>query len=702
MQHAARDLLGFVDVDGVAEPREIIGAAQAGRPGADDRDALAGREDRRLLRDLQLVAQRVVADEALDRADRQRLVDRAAAAVPLAGMGADAAADRRERIVLPDEPVGVHIASGGDEGHVARHVDARGTGVAAGRGVEVRAHARVAVVRADMRLILVAEVSDGREYGVRGRLTETAHGGLLERFGELLEHFDVALLALALGDALQNLQHALRADAAGEALAAALVDDEVHEVARGVDHAGVLVHDDEAAGAHDRAERLQGFVVDVGVEVLLCETAAGRAAGLYGLEALAVRDAAADLEDDVAQHRPHRHLDDAGVDDVAREGEDLGALGFFGADGGVPVRALVDDRRDARERFDVVDDGRLFKEAGLEREGRLLPRLAAPALDGGEQRGLLAADERARANADLDVELKIRPEKRRAEQPRRARLFDGHAQTLDRERVLRADVDVALVRADGVAAEHHALDDGVGVALEDGAVHERAGIALVRVADHVLLVGDGLHTGLPLEARREARAAASAQTGLFHLADDLLPGHGRDCLADGGVAVAGDVGLERGVFHAPAVAQHDLDLLLEKRDVVDHRHALFLRGIVEGVLLDDLVADEVLFNDLRDLFGVHLRVKHAVRLDEQHGARRTGAHAAGDDHLHLARKSLCRDLADEGVPDLLTVGGHAARAAADEDLPPVVRLCGQIILFDLRKPGDVFDFAHASSPPSCV
>jgi hypothetical protein len=58
---------------------------------------------------------------------------------------------------------------------------------------------------------------------------------------------DVALLALALADAVDDLEHALGAHAARRALAAALFLGELEEEAGDVDHAGILVHDDHAA-----------------------------------------------------------------------------------------------------------------------------------------------------------------------------------------------------------------------------------------------------------------------------------------------------------------------------------------------------------------------------------------------------------------------------------------------------------------------
>ena len=53
-----------------------------------------------------------------------------------------------------------------------------------------------------------------------------------------------------------------------------------------------------------------------------------------------------------------------------------------------------------------------------------------------------------------------------AEQAVLAGLVDGVLQALDGQRVLGAHVDVALVGADGVGADDHALDHAVRVALE--------------------------------------------------------------------------------------------------------------------------------------------------------------------------------------------------------------------------------------------
>ena len=110
------------------------------------------------------------------------------------------------------------------------------------------------------------------------------------------------------------------------------------------------------------------------------DAAAGRAAGLHGLDRPLGR-AAADLLDDLAEGRPHRHLDEPGVADLAGQGEDLGPLALLGADRGEPIAAPPDDRRDVGERFDVVDQCRAAPETLGRRIGRARPGHAAQALD---------------------------------------------------------------------------------------------------------------------------------------------------------------------------------------------------------------------------------------------------------------------------------------------------------------------------------
>ena len=141
----------------------------------------------------------------------------------------------------------------------------------AGLGVDVVGDQRLALagraaLLVDVRLVLLAEVLDGGEHRVGRRAAEGAERAVDDVVAELLEQLDVALAAVAGDDAVEHLEHALGAEAAGHALAARLLLREVEEEARQVDHAGLVVDDDHAAGADDGAGRGQALVVDRRVE----------------------------------------------------------------------------------------------------------------------------------------------------------------------------------------------------------------------------------------------------------------------------------------------------------------------------------------------------------------------------------------------------------------------------------------------------
>ena len=160
------------------------------------------------------------------------------------------------------------------------------------------------------------------------------------------------------------------------------------------------------------------------------QAAAGGPADLRGLEAAVLGDAAADVEDDLAERGAHRHLDQAGVVHPAGQGEDLRARCSLG----VPMAryqslAVGQDQRHVGERLHVVDAGGLAQVALLHRERRPGLGHAAMAFQRGDQGALLAADERAGAHADLDVEVEPAAQDVLAQQAALPRLLDGDAVT---------------------------------------------------------------------------------------------------------------------------------------------------------------------------------------------------------------------------------------------------------------------------------
>jgi len=89
-------------------------------------------------------------------------------------------------------------------------------------------------------------------------------------------------------------------------------------------------------------------------------------------------------------------------------------------------------------------------------------------------------------------------------------------------RIFGADVYVAHRRADRDGGDRHAFDEEEGVALHQHTVGEGAAVALVGVADDVFLFRLRAGDRAPLDARREACAAAAAQAGGHNLLDRRL------------------------------------------------------------------------------------------------------------------------------------------------------------------------------------
>jgi hypothetical protein len=418
---------------------------------------------------------------------------------------------------------------------------------------------------------------------------------------QFLQLLDIALLAFAVTDAGDDLQHALGPHPARRALAAALVLDEVEEVAGHVDHAAVVVHDDAASRAHDGAQVLQSLVVDGDIEIGLGDAAPGGAAELHGLELLAVGHTPADLVHDLAQLHSDRHLHQPGVLDGATQGEHLGALALLRAGAGVPLRPLEDDGGDVGESLDVVEHAGFVPQALNGRERRTGAGLSSSPFDTAHQRGLLAADEGPRTHADLEVELKAGAHDVLTEQAQFPGLVDGVLQPLDRQGILGPQVHEPLFGPDGISPDGHALDEAVGVALQHGAIHEGSRIALVRVAQDVLDVGRGLAGELPLESRGEAGAAAPAQPAAQDLAHHLVRSHLGEHLGQRLIALAGDVLLDLERVDDSRVAEDDLDLPIEELDVAHLGHGAVRTGGMTHQPVDHPAFEQVFLDDLMDV-----------------------------------------------------------------------------------------------------
>ncbi len=206
------------------------------------------------------------------------------------------------------------------------------------------------------------------------------------------------------------------------------------------------------------------------------------------------------------------------------------------------------------------------------------------------------------------------------------------------------------------------------VAFENAAIHERAGVAFVRVADDEFSFARRVVPRLPLHAGRESRAAASAHAGAFDFVNHFLRVFFVERFGRGKVPVPADVSVQTVVFDYAAVAQCDSNLFFEEVDVVDLGDMLFQGEIVERVLRQDFAVQDMLVDhpprDLRRQFGI----KNAFGQNQHHGSRRAGADAAGLAQKNLVFHADLFQFVGNGVSHIGAVGGNAARAAADQHL----------------------------------
>jgi hypothetical protein len=291
--------------------------------------------------------------------------------------------------------------------------------------------------------------------------------------------------------------------------------------------------------------------------------------------------------------------------------------------------------------------------------------LAGQALQRGHQRRRFAANECAAAAADLDVEREAAAQNVVAQQAQRVHLIERDVGVVHGERIFVAHVNVALPAADGVRADDHAFEHEVRVAFEQRAIHERAGVAFVGVAQHVLRFARRLAAAFPLHPGREPAAAAPAQVGFLDLGDDLFGLHRTERLGQTGVAARGDVVLDVGRIERAVVAEHQPALVLIERHLMLVREFFAGRGVNVKQPVDDLAGQHRLFDDLRRVFRLHVLIEHVLRPDDEQRAAFAEAVAAGLAEFDAVVEATLGQFLFERRDDFFRAAAFAAGAAAN-------------------------------------
>ena len=371
---------------------------------------------------------------------------------------------------------------------------------------------------------LVAEELDHAARKPGRGVAERTEGAPIDAVPDVEKQVDVGGLGLAGFEAVEEVRHPEGTFAAGRALAAAFVLEELHVAPGGVHHAGGVVHHDHRAGARQRAGLLDRIEVQADVEMLGSQHHHRGAPGLKRLELAVLPDAAAVLLDQLTDRRTVLQLVVTRPVDMPAHAPDARSLSCRCPHRTEPVGAVDDDVRQVGHRLDVVYDRRLPVEAFDRREGRLEPRLAAIALERGQQGGLFAADVSARAPVQDDVDLVTLAEHVLAEVSRLTGLLDGGLQRLVLRQVLAADIDEGEVGPDRVAGDQDALEHLVRAFFDQITILEATRLALVGVADEVARI-DALGQEAPLVSGREAGAPPAAEPALLDQLHELVGLH---------------------------------------------------------------------------------------------------------------------------------------------------------------------------------
>ena len=193
------------------------------------------------------------------------------------------------------------------------------------------------------------------------------------------------------------------------------------------------------------------------------------------------------------------------------------------------------------------------------------------------------------------------------------------------------------------------------IAFEDGAVHERARVTFVSVADDVFLVRRITAGEIPLHASGETTAASAPQAALLDSIDHLGRGHVGQDLAQGLVAVGSDVFVNIFRIDGTAVAQSDTELLLVEGHILVFTDALLESRFDIQQTINDTAFDAVFVDNLLGVFRLDFDIEDIIRVDLDDRAFFAETEATGRNDLDFLGQSGGLDLFFEILDNLHAV-----------------------------------------------
>ena len=186
----------------------------------------------------------------------------------------------------------------------------------------------------------------------------------------------------------------------------------------------------------------------------------------------------------------------------------------------------------------------------------------------------------------------------------------------------------------------------MGVTLQDGTVHECAGVALVRVTCNVLLdLATVARCELPLKTGGESAAATATQTGIQNGLDNLVGGHFAQSLLQCEVTVHSDilVNIFR-VDHTAVTQRNSLLLLVEGGLAQGSCLQLLLAACSVGLVVNQTLYDSTLLqmlgNDLGDVVKRDSGIEGAFGINDHDRTESAKTEATGQNDLDFLIQTL--------------------------------------------------------------
>ena len=120
-----------------------------------------------------------------------------------------------------------------------------------------------------MSLILLWEVLESRENGVRCSLSKSAETALLHGKCDLAHLSNILVCCLALGNLSKKSVKRLSSDSAWCAFSTSLIDSKIEIELGNIDDTVILIHYDHASRSHHRTDLHEGTEIDWSIEILL-------------------------------------------------------------------------------------------------------------------------------------------------------------------------------------------------------------------------------------------------------------------------------------------------------------------------------------------------------------------------------------------------------------------------------------------------